>query len=349
MGIQTKTTSKIKGKKQSANTNSSRKNTDMAQSDTTSQPQTSSSNNIGSNSSLCKVCNLIVSDEHNHNALFCDYCCFGVHIECSGVTAKQFELINSIAGRACKGMRWFCPSCQDKPIQEPGSNQKDDLRITAIEKVCQDMKSQMDQIYSVLSESAKTKVETKIKTQVEEVLNDHREGENKKTNIILFNLPETNSETDPENEDLKRVKEVVSIMNKDVGTEALHKDNVSRLGKRRPQHKEKPRPVKITFNNEETKWKVLRKSYKLKNDNSYRSVVAANDKTAKELQEDKVLKAELEEAKKARPGEDLMIYKRQIINRKDRPSYADIVRNRSDPGASKLAPSTAGNSDSSQS
>ena len=348
MGIQTK--NKPKGRKPSSNSTTSMKKTeDISKSqsaDEVSQPQTSTDSNINS-SSLCKVCNLIVSD-NDHNAVFCDSCDFWVHLECSGVTAKQFEFINSTAGRACKGLRWFCASCQDTPTQEPRPKQNDDLRITAIEKVCQDMKSQMDQIFSVLSESAKNKIETKIKTQVEEVLNDHKEGENKKNNLLLFNLPEPKSDTDPEKEDLENVKQVVSIMNKDVSTDALDKETVTRLGKWRPQHKEKPRPVKIIFNNEETKWKVLGKSYKLRNVEPYKSVIAANDRTAKELQEDKALKIKLEEAKKERPGEDLMIYKRQIINRKDRPSYAEIVRQQPASGASKSKSNHTGNSETGQ-
>ena len=42
-----------------------------------------------------------------------------------------------------------------------------------------------------------------------------------------------------------------------------------------------------------------------------------------------------------------MIYRREIINRKDRPPYADIVRQRSVPGALETASATADNSESS--
>ena len=108
MGVHTRTTSKPRGRKPSANTGSSssmKKSGNMTQSDAASQPQIQSSTTNSNSSSLCKICNLIVSDDHN--AVFCDSCDFWVHLERSGVTAKQFEFINSNAGRACKGLRWF--------------------------------------------------------------------------------------------------------------------------------------------------------------------------------------------------------------------------------------------------
>ena len=177
-----------------------------------------------------------------------------------------------------------------------------------------------------MGESSTNKIESKIKTQVAEVLNDHKEGNDKKNNMMLFNLPESADDTDQEKDDQERVKEIINIMEREVSTESFNKENVIRLGKRRPHHKEKPRPVKISFNNEDTKWRVLRKSYKLNKHPTYGSVIASNDKTAKEQQDDRALLAELKEAKRARPEDDLIIFKQKIIKRSEKPSYADIVK-----------------------
>ena len=286
-----------------------------------SQPKSQSTGNIN----ICNVFKLTVSDE-NHNVMYCDSCNAWLHLECSGVTNKQFELISSTTGKACKGLRWLCGACQEKPALGPKFDVSNEQRFAAMEQVVQNMQTQMVQIVQMLGESSKNKIENKIKTQVAEVLNDHKEGNDKRNNIMLFNLPESADENDPVKDDHEKVKKIVQIMEKEISTESISRENVLRLGKRRPHHQEKPRPVRVTFSTEEIKMKVLRKSYKLNKHVTYGRVIASNDKTEKEQQEDRALMAELNEARKERPGDDLIIFKKKIIKRSEKPSYADIVK-----------------------
>ena len=118
-------------------------------------------------------------------------------------------------------------------------------------------------------------------------------------------------------DDLKIVKEIISVVHPNVDNVTLCDKNVMRLGRRVTG---KTRPIKIQFKDDFSKGKVFRNSVKLRNHEKYKNINISNDKTKKELMADKILKDKLEAEKLARPGEDLIIYRGTIMPRKDRPA-----------------------------
>jgi hypothetical protein len=89
---------------------------------------------------------------------------------------------------------------------------------------------------------------------------------------------------------------------------------VLRMG--RKMSEETIRPTKVVFKHPEIKFKFLRLAYELKNnsDDTVNSVILTNDRTPKEIQQYKQLRAQIEDREKK--GEtDLVIRRGKIVNK----------------------------------
>ena len=160
-----------------------------------------------------------------------------------------------------------------------------------------------------------------MQIQVSEALEDQKEKEEKRNNIILFNVPETikSDEKTEFSQDLETIKEIISVVHPNADTVALSGKNVMRLGGRRDG---KVRPIKIQFQEDFTKGKVFRNSAKLRSSEKFGKVNISGDKTKKELEADRLLREKLMAARLEKPDDDLIIYRGNIIPRRERPARA---------------------------
>ena len=197
--------------------------------------------------------------------------------------------------------------------------------INSIQKQMADLKCEMTKVVENTADKDWTEVPSKkgnqMQIQVSEALIDQKEKEEKRNNIILFNVPETvvSDEKTEMSQDLETIQEIISIVHPNADSVALGAKNVMRLGGRKDG---KVRPIKIQFQEDFTKGKVFRNSVKLRNNEKYEKVNISNDKTKKELMADRLLKEKLEAAKLEKPDDDLIIYRGDIIPRAQRPARA---------------------------
>ena len=124
------------------------------------------------------------------------------------------------------------------------------------------MQSKMDSVLNKIGDDRKElgNIEKNISVSVTEVLSDQREIDEKKKNLMVFNLSES---LDPKS-DLIKVKEVLTHVNPEADIEQLNCDNVTRLGSKKSTDGEnsKPRPVKIVFKDSDTKWQFIKNAKK---------------------------------------------------------------------------------------
>ena len=124
-----------------------------------------------------------------------------------------------------------------------------------------------------------------------------------------------------------KVKELLTFVNPDIDTDSLSCENVTRMGFKKPANDDhKPRPIKIVFDDPDTKWQFIKNAKKLSGSESFKKVGLSLDKTTKERQEDEKLRKELEAERKIRPTEDLIIFRKRIIPRANRQAEARKLR-----------------------
>ena len=143
--------------------------------------------------------------------------------------------------------------------------------------------------------------------------------EQKKNNIILFNLPEGDGKEEEKNKegDLRKTKEVLTYVNSEVSTKELDFTKVSRIGSRKEK---RTRPIKIVMDSPESKLSILRNARKLKDSDSFNKIGLSFDKTEKQKEEYRCLKERLQSKNQSTgSGKDYVIWREQITLRSEIP------------------------------
>ena len=138
---------------------------------------------------------------------------------------------------------------------------------------------------------------------------------------MIFNLPESKDKE----EDLSKVKEVLNYVNSEEVVDYLSTNNFSRLGKS-SEGNQRPRPIKLVFQDSDTKWQFIKRASRLRNSDSFNKVGLSVDKTTKERNEDAALREKLKGEKQKRPDDDLVIFRKQIVKRTDIPGLKKSLR-----------------------
>ena len=142
------------------------------------------------------------------------------------------------------------------------------------------------------------------------MMEEEREREMRRNNLILFNIPETHGEgKDEEAHDKEVMKEICEELKiKDDGLIT----KMSRLGKK-PAAGQRPRPIKLTDVKEETRRKLLSSSKSLKQTSKAKlqRVAIVPDKTLKQREEDKTLYLEMKRRRDG--GENVIIRNGKIV------------------------------------
>ena len=204
----------------------------------------------------------------------------------------------------------------DKKIDEKFRSFEEKNNKTVDEKMSQKMTTE------IYSKSEQVAIEDKIQKQVSQSFDEMKEREERKLNLIFFNIKESTKKEKAEafKEDIEKVKEVLSHTNPDLSeniVKDLQEDKMTRLGNKDDSNDQtkRPRPIKLTLKNEKTKFKILKNSSLLKNFQSQQNVGIKPDLTKQQQIEDKELRAQLKRRKDG--GEDVMIYRNKVILRED--------------------------------
>lgn len=215
----------------------------------------------------CKCCSQLCE---GHLMVTCCVCKDKYRHACVDITANEIRILN-----ANKGYDWTCINCR-----AVGKDLKDlKALIVKLQKDIQELKAD------------RPLATNEFKYEFEDIVSEIAEREKRKTNLMLFNLPEPDrhiSLAEQTESDNTAISNVLNILSPDLSSDATVKS--TRLG---TFSESKIRPIKIIFQDERVVKKLLINSKKLRAHNHYRNVYVSSDRTKKQLEHYKAVKQEL--------------------------------------------------------
>ena len=287
----------------------------------------------------------------NSESIQCDLCNVWFHQACTPLNPSEFKTL--VKGNQC--LLFACPQCAEHNGKENRRFGMLEDRVKIIEKqavqiegltdLVKALQQQNELILKLLDNQKEAKMEEKkMETEIKNKLKDkiieaeenedeQKERDEKKDNLIIFNVDETDGEGQ-EQEELATVNKILKVVNPDFDTNSLDKSKISRLGyKRRPRDNEqpKPRPIRVTLPSQDDKMKILKKASALKGHRLYSKVGLSKDKTRKEMEQHQTLRKELMERRSK--GENVTIYRDSVVLRSETKQTKSnpIGQNASDP------------------
>ena len=294
----------------------------------------------GSVKSKCKGCNKNVPA--NSESLQCDHCTEWWHRDCGQVFQKDYSYLKDNPQTT---MKWFCDSCKDQMKNNAnGHSAQCDGKIDNLTKIIQTMQEQqqtMQNQQQTMQEQMNTmqtqmalvlemikkdqnegpiELDKKIEVKVVEMIDEDREIQEKRNNMIVYNIEEApDSEEDGKElkDDIEKVREVLSVVHPDASKISLTDVTVTRCGFNKK--KDKMRPIRVKLMENSTKGVIFKNSWKLKEHDKFKKVGLSNDKTAREQLKDRELRSRLQDKKKETGEDDWIIYRDNIIKRSAKP------------------------------
>ena len=314
-----------------------------------SRPRASSSKD---HDNTCKKCSKNVGKVQS---LQCDGCQTWFHLKCSKVPKSQYEFF-----RTCENTNfipWFCEFCVELcrnpektyseavvPLRERETRleglvetlvktltTQNERLLTQTDRLIE----QNDKILQLLSRDREN--EKSFQTEVKQAINDEKEKEMKKDNLMIFNAAERASvemgSTKTDAGTIDFIKDVLKTAHPELAEEDIV--SIERLGKMKESNIETPRPVKVKLRpSEDLKGKIFRGTKEMKKNTRFASIVVTNDKTSLELQRDKELRNELTSMRQKNPTVEYVIFKGKVVEK----SYREAMREGSVWGDGAVAP-----------
>ena len=264
----------------------------------------------------CGACQKMVDDDDD--SIMCNKCRNWIHKSCTSLKDAEFEVLTC----GNEGIAWTCPPC----LKDQGKETKKFLQLEKkldmmidrldgfeermIERMEERMTKKVTEMEERLTKSnpnpmSEEKLEAKIKMQITESIEEQKEAEEKKNNLIIFNINESSGEKENTKEDIAKIENLLATIIPEIKEEPETEMEISRLGKNKPTNGAKPRPIRIIFKSGELRRKVLGNAKELKGNKKYTKVGISTDKTTKERNQEQLLRAEY--AKRKAKKEDVII------------------------------------------
>ena len=268
----------------------------------------------------------------NSKSIQCEFCKVWFHQACTPLTPSEYKTL--VSGNQC--LLFACPGCTEDSSKvnrrfgiledRVKTIENQALQIDGLKDLVKALQQQNELILKLLENQKEAKMEErKLEKQIERQIKDkvieatenedeQREKEEKKDNLIIFNIDETDEGQDQK--ELATVNEILKVVDPNFDTQLLDNSKISRLGaKRTPRdnQKPKPRPIRVTLPSQEDKMKILKKANALKGHSLYSKIGLSKDKTKKEMVLHQTLRKELMERRSK--GEDVTIYKDNVVLR----------------------------------
>jgi len=287
----------------------------------------------------CSECDLEIVD--TVRALNCDRCSKPSAWKCAdciGISPGTYDAVIADAD-AAKFLFWFCDSCkqscheeerddrvlhtlqslvdQVSTMEKKLDSKVDVERVDSLEARVMQIEEQLThqerecyaddgrlnklekQITGIVAANQKDMVPPNAGADVDEL----RDRERRKNNIIVFNVGESTKDDSEERkqDDEAEVHNILFELNV-----ASNLSNPVRLGPKRDDS-QYPRPLRITVENETTKWNILREAKNLSKsgEEAYKKVYIKKDMTPTEREKDAELRKQLwEKRKQAEEAQD---------------------------------------------
>lgn len=228
-------------------------------------------------------------------ALRCDFCASWVCLHCTGLPERLYDLMMD---QEVPNVLWTCDSCVHALPT-----------IKNLGKTLQCVKDDQDVCKSEISriDSKVDRLEDSIDSKIHEAIEDYRERESRKCNVIVHNVPESSKQDGKERMD--EDKEKIKTMMKDGMTiEDVTINSIVRLGKR---EEGKTRLLKVVVDSVKCKRALLLKAKKLRETDTWKKVFITPDYSPKERQINKELRDQLK--KRMEDGEEGLVIRRGKI------------------------------------
>ncbi len=264
-------------------------------------------------------------------ALMCEICSQWFHIKCEKVTKAQYK---NQASKTKSNFHWYCDACDIvqsgiireitilKSQQSQFKKKLDELEEKKVDK--EDLQKELDKkaakedvekleerINTMEGKQATSGESSTVNPQastssgngntMEDVIKEMKDQEDRKRNIIFFNIPESKAKDMNERtkHDKEEVKEITKICNATIKKDDMLK--AKRLGKK---SEDKPRPLLIEVSNDEKKSVLFKNLSKLQNaPDKYKAVSVQNDLTQKQRAQEKILREEAKKKEQEASGE----------------------------------------------
>ena len=247
--------------------------------------------------------------EKGQRALLCDRCCCWTHASCTEVEDDVYDIFFEKGSKlAC--FRYFCQKCDNKVTEALEKYDKLEQDTKALKS---DMKEVQDKI-----EQIEAKIKTTVKDKISDVMEDHREIEKRKMNLVVFGLPEPEKGQEtiwntPEKIE-KDIENISNIIIEELGVGLSTRNGIidaRRLGT--STDKSKPRPLRIEFRDLNTKRDVLTNAKKFRDSESdiAKNLFINPDLTEEQRKKDQLLRNEMWKQREA--GRNVIIKRGEIV------------------------------------
>lgn len=203
----------------------------------------------------------------------CHLCNKLFNLSCVNLTQTDAKTIKNK-----RGILWACLSCC-----QVGSV------LSEIQKALNQLKNDMENIKSNLLPSTPNQI-CPGDEQFELLINELEERQNRKRNIMVFNLKECQSNVTNTERNLNDQTSVTEILNEVFPSASNEISKVIRIGK---YEDGKNRPVKLCFNNDNIVRSTLKHASKLKYSSHYKHISLSYDRTPAQLKYYNTLKDQL--------------------------------------------------------
>ncbi len=221
------------------------------------------------NTWICTACAGIFEGD-DVKVLECEYCEKHFCRSCVNVSEEEYKVLSNMPA-----IHWFCPTCEPKAIKN--------IRIEKeVKERCSEFLKKMENRVKHLEDEIVKKV---TKDQVQEVVKDMldkhstqiNERDNRRLNIIIHNAPESAAENYQARKDDDKL--FFNSLQDELGSDGTV-TNIVRLGNREPA---KDRPMKVTFDTENSKKSVMKNLRKLSNaEEIYKKLSIVHDMSKEE-------------------------------------------------------------------
>ena len=260
----------------------------------------------GQKPDICSSCNRNVGvplpddddPEFSCQMVQCTTCLKWQCYRCLPYTREQANVLGDNA------ISWKCAACKDKVPEQIDvlkrlETKMDQILATLGEKAS---KADMDNLEKRVSDNTKELAELKAKqqegasggTDISKCLNEMAERESRKNNVVMFKVPESMAD-DIEARIMHHLELAKSLLAKLQLNIEISKEQVRRLGKK-TNDKDKPRPMRVTFKEEDDKRKILKAASQIKDKAKdcprLKEIIVKPDLTPHQRTEDEKLRKE---------------------------------------------------------
>ena len=261
----------------------------------------------------CLGCDNAIDD--GDETIECHACKNWCHRQCSELSEAQFAVL----ARGGESVLWQCGNCIEKVTNGESPNaSRTEAKLDVIMKMFQEMITRMEKLEGMQNgKSTDDKIEDAVERKMTLIVEEAREKDKRKQNIIIANLPESTEVMleERKREDRVRVRVLVSKITDVPGADI---DEPMRLGQMQIGYNARPRLLRMVVRTDDAKQKIMKNVYSLNEGIPFdKRVYINNDCTPLERENYKALKAEM--ARRVEGGEkDLIIRNMKIVKRQPR-------------------------------